>query len=253
MTAVKVSVLCPTRKRAASLAVSVNGLLDLAGSPGEVEVLVATDPDDTGIYVGGDYGDGGRVWIWQAPERYGYARLHEYYNALAKMAAGEWLLIWNDDARMVTPGWDAIIAARQPGVLWLGANHHHSASMFPAWPKAWADALGYVSPVAHCDTYLQYLGEGLGGLVKVPVEVLHDRADVTGGHDDATYAEGRGRIGPHGMVDGFDGPAVRAQVVQDVLTIERLGAVRMLWAVSNEQPKKGCDQWRRAPALAGPH
>ena len=216
-----VSVLCPSRGRGTSLARSAETLTTLAANPGMIEILIAADPDDEATAQAASFIPA-RVKVWKAPERYGYTRLHEYYNALAAGASGTWLLIWNDDARMVTPGWDAIIAAQAPAVLWLAANHHHSASMFPAWPRAWAHAVGHVSPTAHCDTYLQYLGEGLGGLVKVPVEVLHDRADVTGGHDDDTYREGRGLIGPYAMVPGFDPGAVREQVTQDIRTIERL-------------------------------
>ena len=218
-----ISLLCPTRGRAASLVVSVNGLLDLADTPSEVEVLVATDPDDTGIYVGGDYGDGGKVWVWQAPERYGYARLHEYYNALASIASGEWLMIWNDDARMITPGWDTVIAAQPPGVLWMKANHCGGGNLFPAWPRAWSEALGHVSLVPHCDMWIQHIGQALGCQRQVPVEILHDRKDVTGGHDDQTYAEGRGPLGPNGMTGAFPAELVR----EDAAVIRSLGAVRM--------------------------
>lgn len=219
-----ISVLCPSRGREASLRESAASLLGRAADPGGVEVLAAVDPDDSDRYAaaGGPAG----VRIWTAPERYGYARLHEYLNHLVTLASGDWLLNWNDDARMLTRGWDEVIAAQDPAVLWLQANHHPGASMFPAWPRAWAQALGHVSPVPHVDTYLQWLGEALGGLAKVPVEVLHDRADVTGNHDDATYREGRGRIGPHGMVPG--GIPDREAVARDAETIRRLGIERTI-------------------------
>jgi hypothetical protein len=219
-----ISVLCPSRGRPDSLWESIGSLNDFAADMHEVEVLVAVDPDDAGEY---DFAaDLAGVRLWVAPERYGYTRLHEYCNALAGLARGEWLLNWNDDARMLTAGWDLIIASQDPAILWLQANHHPGACMFPAWPKAWAEAVGHVSPVAHIDTYLQYLGEALGGLRKVRVQVLHDRADVTGGHDDATYREGRGRIGSYGMVPGFDGPGLRARAAADAGIIRSLGAVR---------------------------
>jgi hypothetical protein len=218
-----ISLLCPTRGRPASLAVSVNGLLDLADTPSEVEVLIAVDPDDTGVYVGCEEGDGGKVWVWQAPERYGYRRLHEYYNALAAIASGEWLMIWNDDAVMLTSGWDTLIAAQPPGVLWMKANHCAGGNLFPAWPAAWTRALGHVSLSPHCDMWIQHLGQGLGCQRQVPVEILHDRKDVTGGHDDATYAEGRGPLGPNGTAGPFPFELVRA----DVEVIRSLQAVRM--------------------------
>jgi hypothetical protein len=209
----------PSRGRPTSLLAAINSLKWNACYPANVEVLVAADPGDQETVAVARIA---KAWHWTAPERYGYARLHEYYNHLATLAHGDWLLVWNDDAIMVTEGWDEIIRAQDPAVLWLGANHHHTASMFPAWPRAWAVATGHVSPVPHNDTFLQHLGEVLGRLVKVPVEVRHDRADVTGANDDATYAEGRGRIGPDGMVDGYDHGLERSTIMQDVPIIERL-------------------------------
>jgi hypothetical protein len=129
---------------------------------------------------------------------------------------------FNDDMRAQTWSWDVAVRQNRPAILWPHANHCHHANICPIWPRAWSDAMGHASPTSHMDTYLQYLGEALGRHDKIPVEIIHDRADVTGGHDDATYAEGRKKLGPEGMVPGFDGAAVRAQVVTDVLIIERL-------------------------------
>jgi len=211
-----VSVLLPSRGRPASLAAGTRELLRLASDPGRVEILVAADPDEDSA--GWDLPAQARVWT--APERYGYARLHEYVSRLAAMASGAWLLNWNDDARMLTPGWDAIIRAQEPAVLWLSANHNPGACMFPAWPAAWSRALGRVSPVPHVDTYLQWLGQELGLLRKIPVRVLHDRADLTGNHDDATYAQGRGLLGAEGMVPG--GIPDRAVIARDAEIIRGL-------------------------------
>jgi hypothetical protein len=58
--------------------------------------------------------------------------------------------------------------------------------------------------------------------VKIPVQILHDRADVTGGHDDLTYAEGRKLLGSEGMAPEFDAVAVRGQVEADAAVIRRL-------------------------------
>lgn len=191
-----ISVLLPTRGRPQSLNRSVGSLRELA-APRVVEVMVALDPDDLdslpavrSLWLTGPT----RAWV--APERYGYPRLHEYYNELARQASGEWLLLWNDDAVMRTRDWDKVIEAQKPAVLHLQANHCAGANLFPAWPKAWSDALGHVSLSPHVDLWLGQVATAAGCHVAVPVEVLHDRKDVTGGHDDATYAEGRGQLPP---------------------------------------------------------
>jgi len=216
---VNVSVLCPSRGRGASLAKSAETLTALAADPSMIEILVAVDPDDEATAQAASFIPA-RVKVWRAPQRYGYARLHEYYNALARMACGRWLLIWNDDARMLTQGWDAVIAAQQPGVLWSQANHCGGGNLFPAWPREWTQALGHVSLSPHCDMWIQHIGQGLGCQRRIPVEVFHDRKDVTGGHDDATYAEGRGLIGPDDTIEPFPYERVR----EDAEIIRRLGA-----------------------------
>lgn len=219
----EISVVFASRGRPQSLVEAVGSLLDHAEEPDEIEVIVAVDPDDATVLHGIDglFGEGS-VRLWTAPERYGYYRLHDYLNPLAKMAKGAWCLWWNDDMRMITHGWDTVIRASRPAILWPKANHVHHANIVPAWPRAWSDAMGHVSPTTHMDTYLQYLGEALGRHDRIPVEVLHDRADVTGNHDDATYAEGRKLLGPEGMAPGFDGAAVRAQVEADAAVIRQL-------------------------------
>lgn len=219
-----ISLLCPTRGRPDSLWESIGSLNDHAADVGAHEVLVAADPDERDSYAWAD--DLAGVRLWTAPERFGYRCLHEYYNALAAMAAGEWLMIWNDDARMLTPGWDAVIEgalSASPGVLWMKANHCDGGNLFPAWPRAWSEALGHVSLSPHCDMWIQHLGQGLGCQRPVPVEILHDRKDVTGGHDDATYAEGRGPLGPNGTAGPFPYELVRA----DVEAIRALTTVRI--------------------------
>jgi hypothetical protein len=215
-----ISALLPSRGRLASLVVSVGSLVTTASRPENVEVLVMGDPDDiASIPAAWRYPAPRQVRAWIAPERYGYGRLHEYYNALAARAGGDWLLIWNDDATMLTDGWDEIIEAAGPAVLWLEANHSPQANMFPAWPRAWYEAAGRVSGSPHCDSWLQLLG-GLLGQRRVPVQVAHHRADVTGEHADATYAEGRGLIGTDGYWPG--GQPDNGAVLADALRIREV-------------------------------
>ena len=216
-----ISVLIPSRGRPKSLAESAASLLDLAANPDQVEILVALDPDDAGPYA--DLRLGPQVTFWTAPERYGYMRLERYYNHLATMAKGDWLLgTWNDDARMLTQGWDAIIEAQDPAVLWLGCTTMGGGNFWPAWPAAWTKALGHVALVSNVDVWMSEIGRRLGRERQVPVEVFHDRKDVTGGHDDATYAEGRAVLGSWANHPDYDTPDNRAARIRDTVTIRRL-------------------------------
>jgi len=210
-----ISVLLPSRGRPKALAESIDGLLDLADRPGAVQVLIAADPDDA------DTRTVDLPWqasVWTAPERYGYPRLHEYVNRLAEQADGDWLMLWNDDARILTEGWDTVVHEQQPGVLWPHSNDIPTCNTFPIWPKAWTDALGHVSLSPHCDSWIQYLGQALNRHECVDVEILHDRADLTGGHDDQTRAES---LAGYRTAD-YGSPAMEAARAADVDALRAL-------------------------------
>jgi hypothetical protein len=200
---------------------SIDSLLDNASAPHVVEILIAVDPDEQRYWRACAFSGGS---VWAAPERFGYARLHEYYNFLASKARGEWLMLWNDDARMRTAGWDDIIHGSAGlqyspmSVLWPQVNHAEGGNLFPVWPRWWADTMGYVSLASNIDVWVSEIARRLGVEQRIPVEIFHDRADVTGGHDDQTFAEGRALMG-QGNESGYDSQRNR---------VERSRAVRVL-------------------------
>jgi hypothetical protein len=218
----EISLVFCSRGRPGSLQETLEGLWELADQPDRLEAIVAVDPDDKATQAArSKLPPGARLWV--APERYGYQGLHRYLNAVARMAEGQWLMWWNDDARMTTRGWDTVIRLAPQGVLWPRANHVFHGNLFPIWPKAWSDAAGMVTPTMHMDTWLQYAAEQLGCHHQVPISVIHDRADVTGNHDDQTYHEGRYLMGPEGMSPDFQ-PAL-AQLPGYIETIRKVMAL----------------------------
>jgi pimeloyl-ACP methyl ester carboxylesterase len=200
-----ISLVFTSRGRPQDLIETLTGLWGLADHPELLEAIVAVDPDDEATLAAERKLEWAvpRARLWVAPERYGYRNLHLYLNQLAVRARGTWCMWWNDDMRMQTQGWDTIIRLSPQGVLWPSANHVQHANIVPVWPRAWSDAAGMVCPTMHMDTWLQYAGEQLGRHFQIPVEVVHHRADVTGEHDDQTYAEGRKLMGSEGMHPGF--------------------------------------------------
>jgi hypothetical protein len=214
----EISLVFTSRGRPGDLAETLDGLWELADDPAVLQAIVAVDPDDRATLAITNLPPG--CWLWVAPERYGYQGLHLYLNQLATMARGRWLMWWNDDMRMQTRGWDTIIRQSPQGVLWPYANHVQHANIVPIWPRAWSDAAGMVTPTMHMDTWLQYAADQLGCHRRIPVHVLHDRADVTGGHDDETYAEGRKLMGPEGMSPDFQ--AALAQLPAWIEAVRRV-------------------------------
>lgn len=210
-----ISVLLPSRGRPKSLAESIASLRDLADRPGRMDVLVAADPDDPDtVAAAGSC----RATVWIAPQRFGYANLHQYVNALAETASAEWLLLWNDDARMLTTGWDVRVAEAPVGVLWPRHNGSPFLNVFPVVHRRVIDALGRFSLSPHCDSWIQDVAQAAGIHHQVDVEILHDRFDLTGGHDDHTYQEAKAGY----QTADYHSPRMQQARRQDVLTIRRL-------------------------------
>lgn len=224
-----ISVLLPSRGRPDDLEDSIRSLMDLADDPREVEILVGIDPDDRLVRarvqsLSFEFGHC-NVFGWEAPFRHGYKQIHQYFNFLAGEATGEWLMLWNDDARMETEGWDTIIhhAQEVPGgpqhVLFMNAIYEsvgERGNIFPVWPSHWRAELGYVSRSPNVDVWVNELGEQLGRVKRIPVIAVHHRRRGPDGDD--THKEGRGLMG-EGNDPGYDSAANR---------IERARAARIL-------------------------
>lgn len=212
-----ITLLCPSRGRVASLRSSVTGARALASDPDLVDVVVVADPDDLEtVQAAAEL----RCRCLVAPERFGYARLHEYYNLAAGVSRDGWLMLWNDDAQMMTGAWDEVIASQGPGMLWPGHNDsaHNHCNLFPVWPSLWTTAAGRVAGDIHVDSWLQEIGSGLERQWHIPLEVHHDRADVTGGHHDQTWEDSQGQRQHSGE---FYTAAMDAARRTDIETIRR--------------------------------
>lgn len=192
-----ISVLLPSRGRPGSLIQSAHSLVERAARPDLIEIMVAADPDDEPTaQCARELG----IPCWIAPERYGYHKLNVYFNALCELTGGKWVLLWNDDARMLTDGWDRVIVEQEQMLtkrvmvcdLWVDGHSPHLCT-FPVVRREAIAAIGGVfSPLTcHCDTWWQDIGRATGTIQPVPVKVDHQRADLTGLHNDQTYRDGQ--------------------------------------------------------------
>jgi hypothetical protein len=180
-----ISVLCPTRGRPEHAHESVRSLLDTAD--GEIEVLLRVDDNDPDLeryrQRFAKFSARDNVWIACGP-RVGYPGFHHMVNALAAVAAGTHLLLWNDDARMVTQGWDMLIGARNPfipAVVTPGGVDHP----FPTVTRAFYDALGHFSGGPHCDHWVCEAAKTVGCMASADIEITHLRDSL----DDETKRE----------------------------------------------------------------
>lgn len=182
----RISVLLPTRGRVGALISSIRSLLDNFSNDNSIEILLRFDDDDlnTAESVKRLIGNEERIHFCIG-QKYGYRGLHRYTNELAASARGDWLILFSDDALMQTKDWDKEIEKYNGQMVFLDtvAQDMH----FPIIPRKVFDVLGHISLSTHCDTWICDIGDTLKIRVPTPINILHNRADLTGSNIDATY------------------------------------------------------------------
>ena len=205
-----ISFLTPSRGRPERLQESIDSLARTASDLSAYEVLVALDEDDVANYLGVT---GCRIFV--VPDRPGYRNLQVYFNTLAEKARGEWHFGWNDDATMITEGWDARIHEHEPDYLLSAIDHYHLRGMptFPIWPAKWVEILGHVSLACAIDSWMLEVASRLDRMVDVDITVYHDRPDITGREADESWHERQG-------VTGTEWADMLPLRIQDVETLQ---------------------------------
>lgn len=162
-----ISVLCPSRGNPEKLVRSVQSLH--FNAVGVIEILVAADYDDPTTAQVAEALET-RVLV---RERAGYDRLHVYYQELAKLATGDWFMVWGDDCVMMTDRWDVEIESLPPQILVADVVSTHSPlCCFPAVRRAAIDAIGrFSTDNPHVDTFWGDIGAMAGVIARVNVFV----------------------------------------------------------------------------------
>ena len=192
-----IAILLPTRGRTEALTRSLIGLLEKATNLDRIQVLLGLDTDDQ---IGLDHFENelqpkldemGVEYIAMSFEPIGYGRLNEYINVLANHSSAHWMFFWNDDAVMETIGWDTEISKHTGEFKLLAVHTHndHPYSIFPIVPRAWLDVVGHLSLHSMTDAWLSQIAFMINVWERIEVNVLHDRADLTGNNLDQTYKQ----------------------------------------------------------------
>ena len=193
----KIAILLPTRGRTDALSRSLIGLLEKAADLDSIQVLLGLDTDDT---VGIEYFEKeiqpkldsmGVAYTAMSFNPLGYHRLHDYVNTLAHNSSANWMFFWNDDAVMETQDWDLEIVKHTGEFKLLAVHTHndHPYSIFPIVPRAWLDVIGHLSLHSMNDAWLSQNAYCVNIWERIEVNVLHDRADLTGNNRDNTFKE----------------------------------------------------------------
>lgn len=229
------SIILPTRKRTNLAEKSIDSIVSKAAHQENLEVLLTIDADDndTKSWLDNHYREKFQKTYKASlkeivfPERLGYHRLNEYVNHAAGASHGHWLFIWNDDANMLTDNWDAILY-RATGYFGLFRanvkNHNHPFALFPIIPRLWYEMLGYISPTTHVDRFIFEVSYRImvqPFIVNIPIDIEHDRYDLTGNNNDEVYKERIYMEGDPKNPKHADSPETQAMVWRDSMKISK--------------------------------
>jgi hypothetical protein len=187
-----IAVLLSTHKRTDALNRSLFSLIDRAQDLDTIQFILGIDDNDN---IGLDYFTktiqpelDRRDINYSAVtfEPLGYMGLNRYYNALAQQANAEWLWVWCDDAICETNAWDQRIreCTGEFKLLKVHTHNEHPYSIFPIYPVAWYETLGYLAKHQLIDAECSQIAYYLDVMKIIEIDVTHDRADLTGNNQD---------------------------------------------------------------------
>ncbi len=188
-----ISVLVCSRGRQYDLLQAVDSCVSLAADPGRLEFVIKADSDDadTIATVGRLKGQfrPGQVKLLVGDRGNGYHDIHLWTDWMCREATGDWLFVFNDDARIQVERWDDVVhysAALSP---WPGIQDvcmmvaytigRPLANEFFFLRRRTYEILGYVGDSPHADNWLYTVLNYLGCAFKLGVVVDHlsDRKD----------------------------------------------------------------------------
>ena len=221
-----IAVLLPSRGRTHELTASVTSIIEHASDPGALQLIFGFDNDDqTGL---DHFASEIQPWLDErdvcyearAFDRMGYEGLNHYYNFLAQEASADWLFIWNDDAVMMTPGWDQVVNAHngQFKVLKVHTHNEHPYSIFPIMPRAWFDQLGQLSRHHMIDAEISQMAYMLDIMEIVDIDVTHNQVELTQSATDTAQPKHRFEGDPTDPRD-FHNPIIERQRRQNCSTL----------------------------------
>lgn len=185
---INITILLPTRKRVNTLKKSIESLIKTSKYPDRLQFLFAVDEDDLdtiNFLKNTSYPNQGLITF----KPMGYENIHKYNNTLALYAHGKWLMFFNDDALMTTYNWDAKIMDRGSNfrVLRVKEQTSHPYAIFPIFPRDWFMLLDHISLHGQNDAWISEIAYSLDIMRDIDIEIIHDRADITGNNNDETF------------------------------------------------------------------
>ena len=137
---------------------------------------------------------------------------------------------------MLTEGWDEVITSYNGQFKLLGPKDNHNGhpyAILPIVPKDWFRLMDHLSQNAQNDAWLSHIAYMLDIFERIDVEILHDRADLTGNNDDETFKNRKYMEGNPDDPRDFGHPDMQNQRVRSAYKIawflERIGQKSQWW------------------------
>lgn len=199
-----VSVFLPTRGRPQGLVEAIDSLHSLCRDKSLVEYVLKADTDDVEtvnlIY---NLSKVLPIRYIVSPRGKGYLEIHKYLNELTYLCRGDWLLGFNDDAKMLTQDWDQILlevdASKVPG--WAGTDEicligtqiveRDISWEMPIIRRKAIEVLGHFTFNFSADSWIYWVMSGINAAFLIEeIKVSHYGNEI----DDTTKREGRGVV-----------------------------------------------------------
>jgi len=176
-----VSVLLPTRGRPQLLYGAMESILSMAVDPDWIEIIVKVDEDDQATRdILPRICQMGRTFrAWTSPRGRGYYDMHLWIDAMCKAAQGDWLFLFNDDARILTPAWDLLLFASAEGRLDDTYLHICDVVSRPGFTEFFFvrrkvfEILGHLSLSPHVDTWLVTIMQMVERATRCNIRIEH--------------------------------------------------------------------------------
>lgn len=184
------SVMISSRGRPESLKRAVMSCYDLAKDPSSIEVIVKIDDDDAPTRKMIEHLLVDRrlpIKAIETPRGRGFLEMSDWVNLMSSCASGDWLILLNDDAYIMTQDWDSVLlysGVKSPrfgyeSVFLFSLEHRDEPGAY-AWPclrRQTYEILGHFSPILACDLWVSMVMKTIGAMAEVPIQVGHDRLE----------------------------------------------------------------------------
>jgi hypothetical protein len=179
-----VTVMLPTRGRLQWLLESIDSLNSLAVDKGLIEYILKVDSDDKETVGLAERLSGVLpLSVVVSPRGLGYLDMPHWVWDMTRYARGDWLFLFNDDARMLTQGWDQVLLSLPREVSWHGVDDVCLLSAqtqgkplqteFVFVRRKAIEVLGRWGASPHLDSWQWYVHNCVGSAHWCPVLIAH--------------------------------------------------------------------------------